>query len=159
MLSLLNSDRTLMVHQNLYHLHMWIVHLFKVVASPFQWWFSFFKAARVLQVWWKVAAHLRENLWLLVENIRRVGNKENPNPRIPHLAGYVCCSFALLPILNFVHWGPTKNFWIYFWKSPENVTKIWTCVDFPPKISSRTGVFFWFNATPQNQNMVAHYCK
>ena len=29
-------------------------------------WFSLLKAARVLQVWWKVAAHFVENLWLLV---------------------------------------------------------------------------------------------
>ena len=96
--------------------HLHVLRVFKKKCFPllFQWWFSLLNVARVLQVWWKVAAHFGENFWLLVENIRRVGNKENPNPRILHPASCVCCSPILLPILNSVHWGPiellTKNF-------------------------------------------------
>ena len=62
--------------------HLHVLRVFKKKCFPllFQWWFSLLNVARVLQVWWKVAAHFGENLWLLVENIRRVGNKK-PKPK------------------------------------------------------------------------------
>ena len=94
---------------------MWTVHLLKVVASSFQWWFSFFKAPCVLQVWWKVATHFGENLWLLVENIRRVGNKENPN------LNYVLLHFFQSSILSI---GAPHNYLPKIFESaPENLQK------------------------------------